>query len=93
VDYPHLGALSCQRLAAPQHHVLYRVVRSGGRGLVLTDVRRPFERDAVSVQRRPVRHGIAGPTVPAGVSASAVSEAGDVSDEDLIRAEGCPFGQ
>jgi hypothetical protein len=42
----------------------------------------------VRVDRRPVGDGIAGSAVPAGVSTSAVSEAGDVSDEDLIRAEG-----
>jgi hypothetical protein len=32
-------------------------------------------------------HGIAGAAVPARVSASAVAEAGDMPDEDLIRAE------
>ena len=40
------------------------------------------------VEWRPVHHGIAGSAVPAGVSAAAVTKAGDVSDEDLIRAKG-----
>jgi len=40
----------------------------------------------VSVERRPADHGIAGSAVPAGVSA-AVAEAGDMADEDLVRAE------
>ena len=48
--------------------------------------RRPSQRGAVSVERRPADHGIAGSAVPAGVSA-AVAEAGDMADEDLVRAE------
>jgi hypothetical protein len=44
----------------------------------------------VSVERRPVHHGIAGSAMPAGVSAAAVSKADDMSDEDLIRAESVP---
>ena len=39
---------------------------------------------AVRVKRRPVHNGIARSTMPAGVSAAAVSEAGDVPDEDLV---------
>jgi len=54
--------------------------------------RRPFEARAVRVEGRPVHHGIAGAAMPAGVSAAAVAEAGHLADEDLIRAEGCPFG-
>jgi hypothetical protein len=54
---------------------------------------RPFERGAVCCERRPVHRGVAGAAVPAGVSAAAVSEAGDVADEDLAGAEGCPLGQ
>ena len=50
----------------------------------------PFQRGAVGIERWPVRHGIAGSAVPADVSASAVSQAGDVPDEDLIRAEWVP---
>ena len=42
--------------------------------------------------RRPVGHGIAGSTVPTGMPAAAVSEAGDVADEDLVRAEWVPVG-
>lgn len=47
--------------------------------------RRPFQRRAVSVQEWPIDNGVACSAVPAGVSAVAMSEAGDVSDEDLIR--------
>ena len=36
----------------------------------------------------PVHDGVAGSAVPACVSAAAVTEAGDVTDEDLIGAEG-----
>ena len=35
---------------------------------------------------------VAGSAVPGGVSAAAVTEAGDVADEDLVRAEGVPVG-
>jgi hypothetical protein len=41
----------------------------------------------VRVEWRTVHYGIAGSAVPAGVSA-AVTKAGDVSDEDLIRVKG-----
>jgi hypothetical protein len=41
----------------------------------------------VSVERRPVHHGIASSAMPAGVTAAAVSEAGYVTDENLVRAE------
>ncbi len=40
----------------------------------------------------PVHHGIAGSAVPAGVSTAAVTQADDVPDENLIRAEGVPVG-
>jgi hypothetical protein len=46
----------------------------------------------VGVERRPVNRLIAGAAMPAGVSAAAVTEAGDVADEDLIRAERVPVG-
>jgi hypothetical protein len=36
--------------------------------------------------RRPVHHRITRSAVPAGVSAAAVSEAGDMPDENLVRA-------
>ena len=39
------------------------------------------------VERRPVHHGVASAAMPTGVPAAAVTEAGDVADEDLIRAE------
>ena len=41
----------------------------------------------MSVKRRPVHHGVAGSAVPGGVSAAAVTEARDMTDEDLVRAE------
>jgi hypothetical protein len=41
----------------------------------------------VSVEWRPVRHVFAGSAVPARVPTAAVSEAGDVADEDLAGAE------
>ena len=31
--------------------------------------------------------------MPAGVPATAVSDAGDMTDEDLVGPSGCPFGQ
>jgi hypothetical protein len=66
-------------------------VNAGSTGLVETRTgRRPFERRAVSAHRRPVGHGIASLTPPATVSAAAVSKAGDVPDEDLVRAEAVP---
>ena len=48
----------------------------------------------MSVERRPVHHGVAGPAMPAGMPA-AVSQTGDMADEDLIQQSpsGCPFGQ
>ena len=49
--------------------------------------RRSIKRGAVRVQGRPIHHGVAGSAMPAGMTASAVSEAGDVSDEDLIQTE------
>jgi hypothetical protein len=52
--------------------------------------RRPFQRRAMSVERRPVHHGVAGAAMPAGVPTAAVTEAGDVADQDLIRAECVP---
>jgi hypothetical protein len=48
--------------------------------------RRVVQRRAVRVQWRPVHHGVAGSAVPTGVAAGAVAEAGDMSDEDLVRA-------
>lgn len=35
-------------------------------------------------------HGIAGSAAPGGVAAAAVTEAGDMTDEDLVGAEGMP---
>ena len=54
----------------------------------------PLERSAVQCLANggPIRYGVAGATMPAGVSAAAVSEAGDVPDEDLIRPEGVAVG-
>jgi hypothetical protein len=48
---------------------------------------RAFERGAVLRHRRPVDHSITGSAMPAGMPAAAVSQAGDVADEDLVRAE------
>ena len=45
----------------------------------------------MSVKRRPVHHGVAGSAVPGGVSA-AVTEARDMTDEDLVRAERVAVG-
>jgi hypothetical protein len=42
----------------------------------------------MSAERRPVHGLVAYAAVPAGVSAAAVPEAGDVTDEDLVRPEG-----
>ena len=44
----------------------------------------------MSIEWQPVRHGVAGSAVPGGVSAAAVTEAGDVPDEDLAGAERVP---
>ena len=44
------------------------------------------------VDWRPVHHGVAGSAEPRGVSAAAVAEAGDMPNENLVRAEGCLFG-
>ena len=44
------------------------------------------------IERRPVHDGVAGAAMPGGVSTAAVAEAGDMPDEDLIRAEGVPVG-
>jgi hypothetical protein len=52
--------------------------------------RRPFQSSAVCVERRPVHHGITGSAMPTGVPAAAVTEASDMSHEDLIRAERVP---
>ena len=46
----------------------------------------------MSVERRPVHHGVAGSAVPGGVSAAAVTETSHVADEDLVGAEGVPVG-
>ena len=48
--------------------------------------RRPIERGAVFVHRRPVHHGVAGAAMPTGVPA-AVTEASLMANEDLVRAE------
>jgi len=42
---------------------------------------------AVRVERRPIHHRITGAAMPTGVPATAVAEAGDMPDEDRIRAE------
>jgi len=44
----------------------------------------------VSGEWRPVHHGVAGVAMPAGVPTAAVTEAGDVTNEDLVRAECVP---
>jgi hypothetical protein len=41
----------------------------------------------VRVEGRPVHHGIAGAAMPARMSAPGVSEADDVTDQDLIRTQ------
>ena len=52
----------------------------------------PFERRAVLNEWWPVHHGVAGAAVPGGVSAAAVTEAGDVTDEDLFGPRVWPLG-
>ena len=61
------------------------------RGVGDAHYRWPVERRALGVQRRLVHHRVTGSAMPAGVSSTAVSEAGDVSDEDLIRSERVPI--
>jgi hypothetical protein len=46
----------------------------------------------VRVERQPINHRVAGSAVPGGVSAAAVTEAGDVTDQDLVRSEEVPVG-
>jgi hypothetical protein len=46
----------------------------------------------VGIEGRPVDRGVALSTMPAGVSSPAVSEAGSVPDEDLVRPERVPVG-
>ena len=53
--------------------------------------RRPFERRAVRVERRPVHRLVASATRPRGVAA-AVPEAGLMPNQDLVRAESVPVG-
>ena len=64
----------------------------GGRGSLRgkTHRRWPVECCAVGVQRRPVHHGVTRSTVPAGVPAATVPEAGHMPNEDLIRPKGVP---
>jgi hypothetical protein len=50
------------------------------------------QRRAVRVERRPVHHSITRSAMPACVPTSAVSEADDMPDEDLIRTEGMHVG-
>jgi hypothetical protein len=57
-----------------------------------THTRWAFEGTAMLRHRRPVHHGIAGSTPPACVTATAMSKADDVSDEDLIRPERVSVG-
>lgn len=42
----------------------------------------------VGVEGRPVHDGVTGSAVPGRLSTATVTEAGDVTDEDLVRAEG-----
>jgi len=44
--------------------------------------RRPIEACAVSVERRPIHHRVAGPAHPRCVPTAAVSEAGDVTNQN-----------
>jgi hypothetical protein len=44
------------------------------------------------VERRPVHDGVACSAVPGGMPASAVTEAGDMTDEDLVRSEWVAVG-
>ena len=46
----------------------------------------------MGVEQRPAHHGVARAAVPARVPAPAVTEARDVSHEDLIRAEWMTVG-
>jgi hypothetical protein len=77
-----IGQTNCGRESGPSEQL------ASGRNAYC---RRPVERLAVRVERRPVHHGIACAAVPAGVSA-AVAAAGDMPDEDLIRPEDVPVG-
>jgi len=54
--------------------------------------RRPFQCRAMRVQRRPVQDSITCSTMPAGVPATAVSDTGDMTNEDLVGAERVPVG-
>ena len=47
---------------------------------------------AVRVERRPIHRLIACAAMSTGVSAAAMAEAGDVPDEDLVRAEAVRIG-
>ena len=44
------------------------------------------------IERRPVHHGVACSAVPARVSAPAVTQAGNMADEDLVCAKRVPVG-
>ena len=55
-----------------------------------THDRRSIERRAVGVEWRPVHNGVAGSASPGGVPASAVTEAGDMPNKNLSRAEWVP---
>jgi hypothetical protein len=46
----------------------------------------------VSVEWGPIYDGVAGSAVPGGVSAAAVTVAGDMADQDLVGSERWPFG-
>ena len=46
----------------------------------------------MDVHRRSVHHRVASAAMPRGVSAAAMAEAGDMPDEDLVRAEGMSVG-
>ena len=64
----------------------YEVVRAD------PERRRSLQGGAMGVQVWPVYHRLARAAVPSGVSAAAVAEAGDMPDENLIRAEGMSVG-
>ena len=69
-------------------------------GLTLSDISRQIQGATSSagsaepgVERRPEHNSVAGVAVPRGVTAAAVTEASDVTDEDLVGAETMPLGQ
>ena len=88
------GTGSCSRRIASDWYPPFGCHRRASWGRPNTvgesHLRRPLECGAVRAHRRPIHHGITRTAVPACVAAAAMSEAGDMPDEDLIRAEWMP---